>query len=336
MKRVFFKTGVVLLLCGVILFGVVMVASGFDYKKLSDTEFVTNTYEIDEAFDKISIDATTAKLTFVPAEDKDCKVVCYETEKEKHAVAVQDKTLTIKAESDKEWFDFIDFSVGTPEVTLYLPQSEFKSLVIDTDTGDITIPEDFSFGSFEIKGDTADVSSKASVSDGILIKLSTGDVRAESISAGAAEITTSTGDVEIISADVEGNVKIKTDTGHIELKGVTCKDFEAESDTGKMALTDVTCRDLSADSDTGKMTLTNVTASGSFRIENGTGDVEFDNSDAEEIYVKTSTGDVTGTFASEKVFITETGTGKTDVPKTVSGGRCEITTGTGDIRIGEN
>ena len=36
---------------------------------------------------------------------------------------------------------------------------------------------------------------------------------------------------------------------------------------------------------------------------------------------------------SAKVFITETDTGKVEVPKSVTGGRCEIETDTGDIQI---
>lgn len=59
----------------------------------------------------------------------------------------------------------------------------------------------------------------------------------------------------------------------------------------------------------------------------------FDGSDAAEIYVRTSTGSVKGTLLSEKVFITETSTGSVSVPKTVTGGKCEIRTSTGDIQI---
>ena len=61
--------------------------------------------------------------------------------------------------------------------------------------------------------------------------------------------------------------------------------------------------------------------------------VVLDGCDAAEIFVKTDTGDVTGTLLSEKVFVTTTDTGKVEVPRSVSGGRCEITTDTGDIRI---
>ena len=77
----------------------------------------------------------------------------------------------------------------------------------------------------------------------------------------------------------------------------------------------------------------NVVATGTISIKSDTGDVRFEGSDAIEISVKTDTGDVTGTLLSEKVFITETATGRVNVPKTTSGGKCEITTETGDINI---
>lgn len=98
-------------------------------------------------------------------------------------------------------------------------------------------------------------------------------------------------------------------------------------------MTNVSCADFVAGSDTGTITLKNVVATGSFSIESDTGDVRFENSDAAPISVKTSTGDVTGTLLSEKIFIAKTSTGRIRVPETTSGGKCEITTSTGDIKI---
>ena len=54
---------------------------------------------------------------------------------------------------------------------------------------------------------------------------------------------------------------------------------------------------------------TNVIASDEFNLERETGDIELNGCDAQTIYVKTDTGNVTGTLLSEKVFITETDTG---------------------------
>lgn len=77
----------------------------------------------------------------------------------------------------------------------------------------------------------------------------------------------------------------------------------------------------------------NVNAAEKFSIQRTTGDVKFDGCDASEIDVKTNTGDVAGSLLSDKVFIAASDTGHVDVPQTVIGGKCEITTSTGDIRI---
>ena len=79
--------------------------------------------------------------------------------------------------------------------------------------------------------------------------------------------------------------------------------------------------------------MNHVIAANKFSIERSTGDVKFSRCDVAELYLKTSTGNVTGSLLADKVFITDTNTGSVDVPKTAVGGRCEIKTGTGDIKI---
>ena len=98
-------------------------------------------------------------------------------------------------------------------------------------------------------------------------------------------------------------------------------------------MTGVTCKTLTSTGSTGKIALKNVIATDNFYVERSTGDVRLENCDAGEIRIKTSTGDVTGTLRSEKVFLAKTSTGKVRVPDTITGGRCEITTSTGDIDI---
>ena len=71
----------------------------------------------------------------------------------------------------------------------------------------------------------------------------------------------------------------------------------------------------------------------SISVERSTGDVRLDRCDAGELSVKTSTGSVAGSLLSEKVFVTHTDTGRVDLPATAVGGKCEITTTTGNIRI---
>ena len=110
-------------------------------------------------------------------------------------------------------------------------------------------------------------------------------------------------------------------------------DVSVNVSTGKAYLTNIACKSVLSKGDTGDISLKNVIAAENFSIERTTGDVSFDGSDAAEIFVETDTGNVVGTLLSEKVFVVNTDTGKKEVPETLSGGRCKITTSTGNIRI---
>ena len=78
----------------------------------------------------------------------------------------------------------------------------------------------------------------------------------------------------------------------------------------------------------------NVIAEDKFDIERSTGDVKFEKCDAAELFIETDTGSVKGSLLTEKIFLVETDTGSIEVPKSVSGGRCEIETDTGNVKIG--
>ena len=295
--KLWLAAGAFLMLLGGVLFVGAMAASDWDLTGLGAARYETNTYEPGEAFDNISIGVETAEIVFAPSGDGRCRIVCYEAANMRHSAAVRNGTLVIGTVDTRKWYDYIGiFHIyEQPTMTVYLPQKAYASLKIAASTGDVAIPADFSFEALEISS-------------------STGDVTVDAPSAGTLRLATATGRISVNSMDSEGDLELKTSTGTIKL-------------------TDVTCAGLSAESSTGTITLNNVTAAGAFRIRNSTGGVRFENSDAARISVRTSTGSVTGTLRSEKVFITETSTGKIDVPKTLAGGSCEITTSTGSIRI---
>ena len=312
--KIWLTAAAALVALGVILFAVSMIANGWDFNKLGTVTYTTNIYEVDGDFKNISIDVETTKIEFVPAGNGQCKIVCFEDEKVRHSASVQNGTLTIGTVDTRKWYEHFSISFDQPKMTVYLPENEYDSLSIETDTGDIAIPKDFSFDTLKIDGYTYDVDCLASVSQGIEIKLSTGDIRLKELATEQLKLTTDTGRIQVNTADVGANIRIETDTGRVEL-------------------TDTSCNELYAESDTGSITLKNVIGAGSFTIESDTGDITFDRSDAAEIFAQTDTGDITGTLLSDKVFLTETSTGRISVPKTVTGGKCELKTSTGDIKI---
>ena len=293
--KIWLMTAAALVALGGILFAGVMANYEWDFTKLSTVTYVTNTYEAHGEFDEISIHVDTTDIEFVPTEDGDCRIVCFEAEKARHSVTVQNGSLTINMTDTRNWYDHVCISLGSPKMTVYLPQKEYSALFIATDTGDIHIPKDFTFERIQIDGDTSEVDCFASVADLLEIELRTGDIHIDSITAEQVNLTTTTGEIAVNDATTKNGIDIKTDTGTITLK--------------------------------------NVVAAGSLSVKSDTGDVRFEDSDAAQISIKTSTGDVTGTLLSEKVFITDSSTGRIRVPKTPAGGKCEITTDTGDIRI---
>lgn len=272
-----------------------MAALDFDFSKISTLKYETNTYEVNGDFDKISIDVNITDIVFAQSDDESCQVVCFEAEKVKHSVRCTNGTLTIGVTDNRKWYDYFGISFASPKMTIYLPKSEYASLLIDTDTSDIDIPKSFSFNELEIESDTGNVDCMANVSDSI-------------------EIESDTGDIGISSVSSKCDIDIKTDTGLIKLTDVDCTNFSAESDTGNISLV-------------------NVIAEDGIYVESDTGNVKLKNSDASKLSIETDTGDVTGTLLSEKIFIAKSSTGRVKVPDTESGGKCEIRTATGNIKI---
>ena len=314
-KRKKWIIAAVILLCtGVLICGITFVTLGFDLSKLSTGNYETNIYEIKDTFQDISIQAGTDDVAFKPSEDGKCSVVCYEEENRKHDVRVEDGTLMVTGKDEEGWLSFSLFDFQNPSVTVYLPENEYHALAVDAGTGNVLLPEGFLFDCVHVILSTGDIECSSSANNMLELKATTGDIKAESLTAGDIALSVSTGKIQAASLRIEGKADVQVTTGDAKLEAVTCTDVYSAGSTGDLIMKDVV-------------------ASGEFHVERTTGRIRFDACDAETIYAKTSTGDVTGTLLSDKVYITDTGTGNVDVPKTSEGGRCEITTGTGDIRI---
>ena len=286
----------------------------FDPSLLSTDRFETNEHTVTEDFQSITIDTDTADVTFVLGDGEDCTVTCYETEKLKHTVTVEDSTLSIKIHDTRRWYEHIGIQMGSPKITVSIPKGTYGTLTVTSDTGDVTLPRELQFQSLDVAVSTGDVKCEAGVIGTTQISTSTGAVWLENTTMGALSVSTSTGNVTLSGVATEGDVKISVSTG-------------------KTRLTDLTCKNLISTGSTGDMILANVIASEAFSIERSTGDVRFDRCDAAELTVTTDTGDVSGSLLSEKIFSVDTDTGRRSVPDTHTGGRCRITTDTGDVTI---
>lgn len=304
----------VFVLTGCILFTGVMTALDWDFSKLSTVEYETNTYTITEPFTQISIDANTADITFEVSQDDHASVVCYEPKDDAHIVGVDKDILMIHTKGARKWYRHIGINFQTPTITVYLPAGQYGALTVTTDTGDVSLPIDFTFARMDISVTTGDVSSFATVVGAANIRTTTGDILLKGFEAGSMELSSSTGDISVKNVSTD-HLRMAVTTGETAVSGVRCRQFTATGTTG-----DLFMRDLLVE--------------GALSIERDTGDVHFDACDAGSMKITTDTGDVLGTLLTQKVFVTHTDTGYVRLPHTApSGGPCEITTDTGNIHI---
>lgn len=306
-------TASVLILAGCIIFGIAMSALGWDFGKLSTDKYVFSTHYVAESYTAISVDGSTAAINLIPSEDDTTRVELYDKEEKEYSVFVKSGVLTVEIES-RPWYADIGINLEDPMINLYIPEGKYTTLTVKTDTGDVIIPESYSFESIDISADTADVLCSASSDELIKIHTSTGDVKLDGLTAGGIDVTVSTGKIKLTNVISNGAASFKVSTGDI-------------------FLTDFSSKSLASTGSTGDVNLKNVLVEGKMEIERTTGDVTLTSSDAESIMIKTDTGDVSGTLLTEKIFSVSTNTGKRDVPNTHSGGLCEIKTTTGDIKI---
>ena len=303
-----------LTIIGSVIFAAIMTSFDWDFSKLSTVNYQKNSHIISEEFSGISIDTDTADITFVLDPEGNSYVACLDIENALHTVDVQNGILTIRQNDEREWYEYIGFGVEKPSITVYLSQSQYDSLQINESTGDVLIPKGLTFRSINISVSTGDVENHASSLENIKIKASTGDIYVEGVTAKSISLSVSTGAVTVSDVICQEDVTITVSTG-------------------KTNMTNVGCKNVISSGDTGNMILNHVVAAEKLSLERTTGDITFNGCDAGEILVKTDTGDVTGCLLTDKVFLAQTDTGNVDVPKTSTGGKCEISTSTGDIKI---
>ena len=304
----------VLIVLGLGIIAAAFSAAGWELRKFSSSRYITTEQLITEDFSKINIDIDTTDIIFFPSEDDNCRIVGYEDEKNTHSFSVKDDTLWVKIQDMRKWYDHIGINTDSPEIEIYLPKEKYESLYLRGSTGDVNIPGNFSFDEIDVKLSTGDIGCFASANGAISLTTGTGGINIKNISAGDLVLSVTTGKVNCDNINCSGEFSLRVTTGDAKLSRIKCGSFTSTGNTG----------DLQMD---------NLIASDIINIERSTGDLNFTSCDGGEIYILTDTGHVKGSFASEKIFFAESDTGDIDVPKSTSGGICEIKTDTGDIEI---
>lgn len=287
----------------------------WNFKSLSNTKYETNNYIFAEPIQRISVSTSVCDVVFVPSDGDTASVFCYEQRHLNHTVTATDGTLCVVLNDTRKWYEHLSlFSFETPKITVALPAGTYQNISVHTSTGNVSVPADFTFEQLDITGSTGNVHCDASCTGAMSVSLSTGHITCNNVTAEEVLLDAATGNITVNGLSCQGSMRVNVRTG-------------------KANLNDVTCGSLLSDGTTGDLMMKNVLAFDILSVKRSTGKVLFERCDADEIVISTNTGTVKGTLLTDKVIFAESHTGRVEVPRSVTGGKCEITTSTGDICI---
>lgn len=252
MKKGLIIAGIVLISLGILVFAGGFIASGFNFTKLDVSKYETNTYTVEEAFNRIEVNTIEADVTLKLSDDGRFRAVCVERNKNKCEVRVENGTLKVSEPKQESWTKRL-FTFKNKSVTLYLPSEHYEALSVKT---------------------------------------ATGDVRLDNFALGELGVVVTTGDVYAANLNVEGTLSVTVSTGDIKLNNVTCKTFKTSGSTGDIELTDtVASESFDIKRSTGDIVFRNSDA-GEITVNTTTGDVSGTLRSGKIFTAKTTTGDV--------------------------------------------
>ena len=266
-------------------------------------------------FENFNINLRVADLEIKPSTDGTRSVIVDETKYDQHTVEVKDNTLVVTGHDKRQWFEHL-FSWAffqKVKVTVYIPEGTYNTFKVRNSTGTVVVHANYTFDSFDVKTSTGSINSSANSLNQIKAESSTGSINIKDVTAKSVNLKASTGSVHLTNAVVTEDVEAYASTGSVNLENVKCENFKTDGSSGTARLTNVIVNDK-------------------IDIRRSTGSVKLVDSDANSLYIKTSTGSVNLTLLSEKVFYATSGTGSVSVPKSTTGGMCEIHSSTGSIK----
>lgn len=267
-------TATVLLIVGTTMLTVLILKYNWDFDKLSAKKFETNSYNINDEFNNISINTNDADITFALAKDGKCKVECYEETKAKHSVEVREDTLFVNICNEKAWYDYIGIYFKSAKITVYLPETEYSSFVIKGMTSDVCI-ENIGMESLNISVSTGDVTASDIICGGdITVGVSTGDLHLTNIVCKNVISQGSTGDILLKNVIASEKFSLKRSTGDIEFDGSDAAEIFAKTTTGDVTGSLLSEKVFTAQTGTGTVKVPKSTNGGKCEINASTGDIK--------------------------------------------------------------
>ena len=284
-----------------------------------------------EPFRSIRIEEQESDVVFIPSDDGVCTVDW--CEKLPHTAEVIGGVLTVRRLEDRSRFWRVKLRRDEAKLFVRLPAGEYDELYVSTACGDIRVPSDYAFERANISSASGDIDFSAAVRVSLRAKAVSGDLRIADVGAGDMELGAVSGDVALTHAETEGRITVKTVSGDIELKSVSCVDLLTKTVSGDTAADAIRCSGFRAETISGDLNASGLIADGLLEFTGSSGDAKLNACDGGSIRMRSSSGDIRGSLLSGKQFRCVSRSGDVSVPASTQGGVCDVATASGSIRL---
>ena len=307
-------TKVILITAGaLILVGLIVSAIGIvilrNSVKKNDKKVVYEHKEevITEDFTDLNLSEISETIEIKPSEDGQVRIDYYDAEKYIHKIEVKNNTLELYVktyEDNAPWWERFSFHFDIEGLvtageehptTIYLPEDSYGSLTISTVSGEVIVPENYSFEGMSVSTTSGDVVAECIATGTVSFDTTSGNIAAANINATSLDASSTSGELSFTDTKVSGGVNINSVSGTVTLKDVKSDDLEVNTVSGEIYLT-------ALDTETASLT--------------------------------TTSGDISGTIAGDHEYEVDTTSGDIDLPSSIKGeSLIEIDTVSGDVSL---
>lgn len=331
------------------------------------------TYTAESSICGVAADCGPADFILLPSENNTCRVECAENETVHYVVTTENSVLHIRRADSRTVFSFFKFyrALRSEPVRVYLPQGAYKSLEVETTSGDIAIPAGYAFDTASLQSTSGDIACCAECSL-LSIETTSGDIALKNAKCSTIELCSTSSDITLENVQSSKKTHAETTSGKVQFINLETTELEIHTASGKVSSENIKCTTLQIGTASGEVHLTHVKSSNTIEVDTASGKVSLENTSSAVLHVDTISGEIDltravssnsmeigtissnihlescdfesllfesrsgsiiGTLNTGKNFYITSRNNKVDVPFDSGEGTCEIETRSGSIHI---
>ena len=201
--------------------------------------YITNSYEIANVYNKISINAKEANVKIELSSDDITKLFFFEDKKRPYTFEIVEDTLIIKLAKSK-WYNLLRVGFKRSEINVSIPKIILEAIHVKANVGFVDVSSIICNGNIDVTTNTGNLNIYDVSCQSFNSKVNTGNITLEKLnSTDSITVKSNTGKV-LLNDCISKEYFIKNNTGSVCGKLPSGTIFEAKSNTGKIELPKLT------------------------------------------------------------------------------------------------